>query len=156
MSDAGNRNPITNPAWLDQVKSQKGVTRTIEYVTTKNHIIYSEDRRKGEHVCGVKSWRKWAKGGKIVRRGREPVVWLLENVRILEPFGREINVLRNRLGRFVPSKSGMTLANETEIVVSLAELAVGDFRCRSLGSQKEFKDRLARNHAVIEKCREVD
>jgi len=112
------RDPRVNPQLLDIVQVVES-ERCVEYVTALGTVIYSIKSGRHERRCSLDAWRRWAKGGKVVRVGRLCVTPTNTLVKLDEGNRREVNALRNRLGTI-----GGRMADEDEIATGLVSLAL--------------------------------
>jgi len=115
MKKTEEHDPRTHPRLLDKV-SKSGRERCVEFVSAMGTIVYSTGT--SEKKCSLESWRRWAKGAEIVRRGRADGKRALEN-----QLSREINLIRNRLGE-IGQGTEPKFANEDEIELALIDLSL--------------------------------
>lgn len=113
--EAEEHDPRTHPRLLDKI-SKDGRERCVEFVSALGTIVYSTPA--SEKRCSLATWRRWARGAEIVRRGYTDGKRALEN-----QLSREISMIRNRLGE-IGGGTKPTLANEDEIEVALIELSL--------------------------------
>ena len=129
-TEAETRDPLIDPAFLDQVRSKKGKERTVEFVTMKDVVIYSSDA--GERRCSVTAWRRWGKGGEVLRVGPGVEIDGIQNVVISRDLGRELNAWKNR------TDCG---AEDGEVIGALVEYALAHFY-RGYNSGSEVNEAL--------------
>ena len=118
------RDPRKDPRLLDLVRVGKR-ERCVEYVTTLGTIVYSTALSVGNHVerrCSLDAWKRWARKGKVIRFGDPPSSDSVFTVQLGWGEQREINRLRNRLGRLPPNDRA---ADDKEVLAGLVDLALG-------------------------------
>ncbi len=65
------RDPRSRPMAGDEVRVGT-VSRQVVYISVTNKVVYDVVGAKhGQLVCELETWRRWARGGEIVRRGRK-------------------------------------------------------------------------------------
>lgn len=89
------RDPRVDPAFLDLVRSVKGRERTVEFVSALGAVVYSTPRG-AEHQCKLKSWRRWAQDGAVLRHGTNRSANTV-TLDVDHETDREVNMLINRL-----------------------------------------------------------
>ena len=129
------RDPRANPMTGDQVRVGE-ITRLVVYVSSSDKVVYDIiDSPKGQLVCELSTWRRWAKPGEVVRQidrmDKHPEIVALDYWQ-----RGQINGLANRCK---PERRG------TEFDVALlALLEMGIDRALTLGGENELREILKR------------
>lgn len=129
------RDPRVNPSVGDQVRVGE-VARLVVYMSVSDKVVYDiVDSPKGQLVCGLSTWRRWAKTGEVVRQidrmEKHPETVALDYWK-----RGQINGLANRCK---PEKCG-TPFDET----LLALLEMGIDRALTLDGENELRKILTR------------
>ena len=71
------RDPRRDPIPGDEIQNWKGVWRKVTKiwgadVVNVGQVGYSTNVRYKEQTCNIGTWRQWAKGAKVLKRGDEP------------------------------------------------------------------------------------
>lgn len=68
------RDPRVNPAEGDEVRVGD-VTRQVVYISVMGKVVYDLlGTPRGQLVCEMETWRRWAKGGEVLKRGERTYV----------------------------------------------------------------------------------
>lgn len=107
------RDPRTDPLPDDVVENASGVRRIVVYVSpdvgesyrygddpvTVVYDVVRNGKHQNQNLCGLKAWRRWAKGSRVVRKARnlEPVGTQL-SVTILRSLSQQLLWFNNKYG----------------------------------------------------------
>ena len=74
----GKRDPLLDPRPGDVVISTKLKTRRVVYVTFFDQVIYDsvDYPHQPQKIIDLKTWQRWAKGGKVQVRGCDEDQWV--------------------------------------------------------------------------------